>query len=133
MNALSVHARDNDDRHAVALGAIRVILCEDDSEWFAQGIEIDYAASGRTLEDVQQRFEQGLEATIHEHLKRFGTIDGILKYAPEAWRKELTPSREFHFDMVTAVDLRFGMDVLPFDRIVFLQRPRKGYEASSQG
>jgi len=40
MNAKAVHARADADLHVVGVGALRVLLCEQRGEWFAQGIEV---------------------------------------------------------------------------------------------
>lgn len=70
----------------IVQGALRVVIREEDNYWLAQGIEIDYATSGTSIEDVQRRFERGLTATIRAHLDKFHTIDRLLKYAPkEEW------------------------------------------------
>lgn len=62
-------------------------MVEQDGEWFAQGVDIDYAATGRTLDEVQRNFEEGLAATVGLHLRRFGTINRLLKTAPtEVWQ-----------------------------------------------
>jgi hypothetical protein len=46
--------------------------------WLAQGLEIDYAAQGKSLAEVKQRFQDGLRATITEQLKQFKGISQIL-------------------------------------------------------
>ena len=57
-----------DNNHQVVLKSLHVVMCEDDGMWFAQGLEIDYAAYGKTIEQAQKHFELGMVATIHEHL-----------------------------------------------------------------
>lgn len=120
----ALHLRTDDDHHAVAIGTIRVLVCERAGEWFAQGVEIDYAASGTSLEDVQGRFERGLAATVHQHLKQFEAIDRLMKYAPRsAWQK-LSPKEEYNFAMLTVhhlADLDERLLALPFTRIAYLQ------------
>jgi hypothetical protein len=69
-------------QHLVGLGSIRVLICPDGDCWFAQGVEIDYAAQGASIEDVKKRFEVGLRATIEENLKIYDSIDGLLAFAP---------------------------------------------------
>jgi len=65
---------------------LQVILAQQGDFWVAQGVEIDYAAGGTTLEDVQKRFEGGLGQTIQEHLRLYGHLDRFLVSAPsEAW------------------------------------------------
>jgi len=75
------------EHHIVGIGNIRVVLVPDGSRWFAQGLEVDYVAQGDSIEDVKKKFENGLEATIQEHLRVYGNIDSVLSVAPnEAWR-----------------------------------------------
>lgn len=81
-----LHMQDGDD-HLVGIKSLRVILSENDGLWFAQGLEIDYAAAGETLEEVKSNFEYGLEATIREHLKLHGHVENMLIPASqEAWK-----------------------------------------------
>ena len=68
---------------AVILHGLRVLVSRDGSGWFAQGLEIDYAAGGDTLEDVQRRFEEGLLATIREHLRTYGDLRRLVRPAPQ--------------------------------------------------
>ena len=73
---------------AVFLAHIKVLVLNDDGSWFAQGLDIDYAAQGTSLEDVKKRFEDGLEKTLIEHLKSRGNISGVLQVAPKQyWEK----------------------------------------------
>jgi hypothetical protein len=123
MNAQAVHA-SQEDRHAVALGSVRVLLREEAGEWFAQGVEIDYAATGTTPEEAKDRFERGLAATVHLHLSRFGSVERLLKFAPEAVWQRLKARGAYAFSMVTVHDLAadLGRDAvkLPFERLVYL-------------
>lgn len=81
------HAQ-NGDSHLVGVKALRVMLLKDGNNWFAQGLEIDYAAAGADLDDVKNRFAEGLAMTIGEHLIMHGTIEKLLKPAPEdAWKE----------------------------------------------
>ena len=43
--AKAVHARADADLHVVGIGELRVLLCEQRGEWFAQGIEVAVVAS----------------------------------------------------------------------------------------
>jgi len=72
--------------HIVGFGNLRVVITNDDGSWFAQALEIDYAAQGKSMEDVKKRFEHGLAVTIDEHLKIYGSIKMLLQPAPpEVW------------------------------------------------
>lgn len=81
----AVHAQDG-EMHVVGVKALRVMLLADEGGFFAQGLEIDYAACGATIEEAKNNFESGLEKTVHEHLVMHGGITKLLKLAPqEAW------------------------------------------------
>lgn len=119
--ARSLHICD-EDKHLVGLGLLRVLIMHDGPHWVAQGVEIDYAAAGDSLADVQARFQRGLIGTIREHLKKYESIDRILKYAPEAARKPLIDNQEFEFTTVSFHDLTGEQtDGLPFGNIVYMQ------------
>jgi hypothetical protein len=100
----AVHATHEDgEHHVVGIGNLRVLLIPDDSAWFAQGLEIDYAVQGETIEDAKEQFEVGLEATIQEHLRVYGNIDALLQLAPaEAWKMLYEPGvRPQRYSQVT--------------------------------
>lgn len=72
----------------VGIWNLHVIITSDDGSFFAQAAEIDYAAQGDSLEDVKGRFQQGLCATIHEHLTVYGNIEHLVHPAPpEVWKE----------------------------------------------
>jgi len=134
MTALAIHASNPDGEHLVAFGTLRVLMFEQDGEWLAQGIEIDYAASGSSLDDAQWYFERGLAETVHLHLRRFQTIDRLLRFAPEAVWKPLQAKHAYHLGMVTTHDLtaaQGALTQLPFDRIVYLQASHQTHAAAA--
>jgi hypothetical protein len=112
--------------HVVGIGDLRVVLIPDDDCWFAQGLEIDYAAQGDTIEDAQEKFQNGLAATVHEHLKIHGTINNILRIAPQgAWDLMLSATAEPHtFSQVTYHQISEiqGLWSLPFQGIKYLEQ-----------
>ena len=81
--ATALHGTHDDD-HIVGIGNLRVIMCKDKGIWWAQGIEINYGASGKTMAQAKKNFEQGLSATIRLQLEAFDSIDQLLAYAPKA-------------------------------------------------
>jgi len=92
--ATAIHAEHKDGvHHVIGLGNIRVLLIPDGNGWFAQGLEIDYAAQGDTLHAAKREFEDGLGATVHAHLQRTGDIKTLLNPAPrEMWELASDPS-----------------------------------------
>lgn len=88
--ATAFHAEMKDGTSLVGIGNLRVVITQDDGQWFAQGLEIDYAAQGSSIKDVKRQFEDGLCATIHEHLRKFQSISNLLQPAPaEVWKEML--------------------------------------------
>ena len=88
--AMAFHAKHKDGlHHIVGIGNLRVVLVPDGDVWFAQGLEIDYAAQGNTEADARKQFENGLTSTIQEHLRIYGTIQKLLKVAPQSVWNEL--------------------------------------------
>jgi hypothetical protein len=83
------HSQSEDGaRHAVGIGNLRVLITNRGEYWTAQGLEIDYFAVGKSLSDVQRRFETGLKATIAANLDEHGSIVPILRLAPaEVWQQ----------------------------------------------
>jgi len=93
--AKAVHFADQgEERHIVDLGNLRVFIVRDGQFWFAQGLEIDYAAQGDTIEQAKRNFENGLESTIDLHLRMHGNIEGLLQLAPSEVLQEAVRNRE---------------------------------------
>jgi len=75
----------------VGIQHLSVFVTHDDASWFAQGMEVDYFTEGASLEDVQERFERGLEKTIDLHLKAYGDANRLFVPAPaEIWKEFLS-------------------------------------------
>lgn len=110
----------------VELLDLQVILAPEAGMWVAQAIEIDYAATGSTLEDVKERFEDGLAGTVHEHLQAYGNLDSLLKPAPakdwqDLWRQKGKRLSRFSQTTVHEVmnrpELENVAELFPFDTI----------------
>jgi hypothetical protein len=105
----------------VGLGNIRVIIVPDGSAFFAQGLEIDYAAQGASIAEVKQNFEIGLEATIEQHLKIYGNIKSLLQPAPPAvWQefvREKTALRS-KYSQISGYEVHH--QALPYEGINYL-------------
>jgi hypothetical protein len=98
------HAQhENGLHHIVGIGNLRVVLVPDGDVWFAQGLEIDYAAQGANKEDAKTQFENGLLSTIQEHLHVYGNIKGMLRVAPQAVWHELLYERNAELKLYTQV------------------------------
>jgi hypothetical protein len=120
--AVAVLAKAKDGTNVVGIGNLRVVIAPDGDMWFAQGLEIDFAASGDTIDDVKSKFESGLACMIHEHLKMFGNIKGILKVAPvEVWVEMYaasTAGKKYRFSHVSHHELA----KLQFEGITYLEK-----------
>jgi hypothetical protein len=125
VSATAFHAKSSDGTDVVGIGNLGVVIVQEGDHWFAQGLEIDYAAEGSSLKDVQSRFEDGLEATLHEHLRIYGDIERILKIAPpEVWKHMLlgcaaSGKRDFHSQVSSHKAIQ---QFLPFEAITYLHR-----------
>ena len=114
----------------VNIGNLRVAISEDGGRWFAQGLEIDYAADGTSLEDVKTRFERGLDLTIGEHIRRFRNIDHLLVGAPpESWRDALVGAMVGRYTCLSVHKVKFSSAmpegvVFPFENIAYLGEKR---------
>jgi hypothetical protein len=119
----AVHAKDG-DQHIFGVKALRVLLIKDEASWFAQGLEIDYAACGNSVEQVKKNFEDGLEKTVHEHLVMHGAIDKLLKIAPqEAWDEYFKAQTDCVKARYTAIQFHtVNANALPFTEVQFIER-----------
>ena len=105
---LAFHGKTNDGKnHVVGIGNLRAVIVQDNAHWFAQGLEIDYAAEGSSLDDVKKQFEDGLLATVEQHLKTYGGIEHLLCVAPsEAWAPLLKDPEAYRGFLHSAVSTR---------------------------
>lgn len=121
------HAESEDGaEHVVGIGNLRVMLFNDGDSWFAQGLEIDYFAEGNDLDDVKERFRNGLVATIDYHLKLYGDIGGILQVAPPDVWKEFLSGTATHGRRYSQISLHSGQEDalsnLPFAGVDFYEK-----------
>jgi len=133
VHTTAFHGQSKDGLDVVGIGNLRVVLVQDDDAWFAQGLEIDYAVQGSSVDDAKKKFEQGLCATIHENLKAYGNIERILRVAPPQVWNELfyNSSRQLKaYSSVSFHDISESMKrlcsgvaqiMLPFDSIRFVE------------
>jgi hypothetical protein len=100
--AMAIHKTDG-STHIVGIGNLRVIICQDGDSWFAQGLEIDYAANGHSLDEVKKNFQTGLKGTIDLHIKAYGNIEHFLRVAPqEVWKELHTyPGTNYRYTQVS--------------------------------
>ena len=126
-SASTIHIKDGDN-HLVGIGNLKVVIVQDGNSWFAQGLDIDYAAEGKNLESVKKAFETGFCATIHEHLKVYANLDKFLVPAPsEIWKEML-------YDQCTGVNSYTQVSLhnlaakakthFPFTGIEYIQREK---------
>lgn len=113
-----------ENEHVVMFNDLRVLISGDnDKGWFARGIEIDYFAGGESLEDVQRNFAIGFEATVKEHLKRYGNIERFLRWAPLEEIMDLLDSKKYVFANISKVYIEKDEDFfIPFDNLCFLKQ-----------
>lgn len=89
----------------VGIFDLQVLVARDDDSWVAQGVEIDYAVCGTSLDDVRERFQLGLSKMIQAHFGKFGNLDGLLQPAPlEVWTnlvRSQPPAQEWLYTTVS--------------------------------
>jgi hypothetical protein len=128
VSTTAFHGKGKDGSTIVGIGNLRVVIVQEGNEWFAQSLEIDYAAQGKSLAKVKQAFENGLAATVHEHIRVYGTIEKLLKPAPpEVWRDMLfgVAVSGKHFKRFSQISLhRELQQSLPFKAIDYLELPK---------
>lgn len=123
-NTAALHGADSHGSHVVGMWALHVVIVPDGKFWFAQGLEIDYATQGESLEDAKKKFESGLAATVQEHLNVFGQIKNLLRVAPQdAWDLAFSASASAHeFSPASLHPLPDAGDpLLPFRGIQFIE------------
>jgi hypothetical protein len=121
-NAVAFHIpMEENATHVVGFGNIRVILFKEPGAWIAQGLEIDYAASGSSKAEAKKNFEIGLEGTIDLHIKVHNTIKNLLKTAPPDIWAILSDSKgtEYRYTQVSFHDDLFK--ALPYDGLGFYE------------
>jgi hypothetical protein len=129
VHTTAFHAADGDE-HVVGIGNLRVMLCNDDGSWFAQGLEIDYFAQGSSVVDVQQRFQNGLKALINFNLEMYGDITRVLRVAPaEVWSEFFSEQPKFR-KRHSQVSVHDVGSLLPFGAIDFYGREQQEAMAS---
>jgi hypothetical protein len=126
--ATAFHGKTKDGTSIVGIGNLRVVILREGDVWFAQGLEIDYAAQATSLARVKRAFEQGLYATVHENLRLHNNIEKLLRPAPpEIWTEMLfgVTVAGKHFKRYSQISMhRTLQQALPFAAIDYLELPK---------
>lgn len=110
--------------HAVAT-SLRVLISPADAGGFvAQGLEIDYVATGETVEEVQDHFARGLLRTIEGLIRRNRPLSALFKSRtpPEAWQAFMNSQGQDQLTCGVVVDLRPKLperSQFPFDSLAY--------------
>ena len=75
-------------KYRIEIDELNVLIVRVGPGYYAQGIEIDFAACGDSIEDAQRRFERGFFETVSANLARFRDLKRFIKPAPEDIRRE---------------------------------------------
>ena len=123
------HATDGGSKHAVVVNDLRVMLLKDGESWFAQGLELDYASAGATVDEAKKNFEVGFAKTVREHLVMYGNLSKFIQVAPqETWQEFFNAPPETKHMVMSSVQVHdlveeSDLDVkLPFGNILFIQQ-----------
>jgi len=106
----------------VAIWNLSVLIVPGEGRWFAQGIEINYGAQGDTVKDAQEHFQRGLLLTINQHLRMYGNVERMVKFASseilkEAAQKGCSISRLSRVSFHEILDDAKAREAVPFDGI----------------
>ncbi len=117
--ATAIHISTEDGaQHVVGIGDLRVMLLKTETYWYAQGMEIDYAVQGNSVEEAKERFSSGLYATIKEHLTMYGGITNLLVPAPKHIWDELIEAKSCIRSRYSQVGHH---EMFPFEEITFYE------------
>ena len=75
---------ESDGRQAVAAEMHVLVFPGIDGGFVAQGIEIDYVASGQTEEEARDHFAEGFCRTVRSYLTKGRDLSGLFKTATPA-------------------------------------------------
>ena len=127
---VETEALHHGDNNIAAADILRVLLLKDAGGWFAQGLEIDYAAGGSNIAETKTNFETGFCKTVHEHLILHGTIDNLLKVAQREALDEFYKYSCFSFHVVEKKSLFLPRGIaFPFSEIAFISREEEAVAA----
>jgi hypothetical protein len=127
MDKVIAHVRDGDN-HVVA-AQLHVLITSTEEGFVAQGLEIDYCASGRTVEEVQEHFAEGFLKTVASLLRRGRPLGSLFKSKTpqEVWQEYIDGSRRDQLTCATYVDLSNKLPQsaagLPYQSLAFCRAP----------
>lgn len=107
MKTVIAHAQSGNN-HAVAAQLRVLIVPAEEGGYVAQGLEIDYLATGDTVEEVRDNFAQGLLRTVEAYVRRGRSMTALFakgKTPPEAWQLWLDGDGKDVLTCGTVVDL----------------------------
>lgn len=108
-------------------GMLRAVILQDSScnAYVIQGLEVDYAAQGSTIEEARKNFEYGLAASLFANQKMFNHVDNFLVAAPpDVWwdclykQRAATLKRSLSHTFHSALALN-DVQSLPFENIEY--------------
>jgi hypothetical protein len=105
------------DLHAVTAELHVLVSQSEDGEGFvAQGLEIDYVATGATEEEARDHFASGFLRTIRAMCKRgrdLGALFTKSKAPPDAWTKYFAASNQHVLRCISVLDLSESLPDFP--------------------
>lgn len=118
---VAVHA-SSDEQQLVAMVLRVLILPVSEGGFYAQALEVDYAASGSTIEEAQRNFERGLELTVRANLDRHGNIERLFarKTPLVYWEQYASALNQYELIHVCLHDSNGALDRLPFKAMEIL-------------
>lgn len=125
-------AHHSDGKRHIAAAALHVLVMPSaDGGYFAQGLQIDYVATGATEDEARKRFETGFVETVKAYLKRgldLGALYDRSRTPKECWQAYYKAAQQPVFGCVVKIDL--GEDAADLPRSInFIPAPAKACEA----
>jgi hypothetical protein len=97
----------NGERQAAA-AVLRVLVMPTDEGFFAQGLEIDYVATGRTEEEVRDHFARGFVATVLSYMRRKRDLKALFSKSTtpqEYWALYFSSAKQHTFNCAVRCDV----------------------------
>lgn len=118
------HHQTDHGQHMVAAQLRVLITPAEEGGYVAQGLEIDYCSTGKTVDEVQNNFARGFILTIEALIKRERPLGALFKSQtpPEAWQEYIDSTRQDELICGTVVDLSQEMPAnigIPYSALAF--------------
>lgn len=93
--------------------------------WYAQGLDVDFAASGKSLDDVQRRFSRGLHSTLVAHLNKYGNASRLHRTPRSVW-KRFFDDEMYHVHLISVESFPDAQaEDFPYTELAYIEQSRE--------